>query len=153
MKKKDLNNQLTFPKEGCCKITRELWNLIKFDLKYNPNANVYNEFKDNVYIKWFTNSIGYKVYTYINIESTNVENYTIEELNQFINIKNKKNEIPNITSEITRNSGSGTVILRCGGQQITTGSRPKGNTTRANTGTTRINHIKISKSIVKRENY
>lgn len=84
--------------------------------------------------------------------------YSIEQLNKFINNNSQQNEqksniISTASSENRRTIITGTVAIRWGRQQVTTGSRPQGNTTSANCGTTCIRTAQISKSVIIKENY
>lgn len=133
-----------FPKEGCCLKSQELYDFL---CKKYPHINSVSKprLKTVTYYAWNINSCW-------SISSSSKPYYTLEQLNKFIN-NNQNYEVSRITSEDIRRNISGTVAIRCGRQQITTGSRPNGNKTRSSTGRTRFNHVKIIKTTIKREDY
>lgn len=154
-----LQELVEFPEKGfCTNPTQELREYLSKTRRLEKDSSTKSVF--------WTKSIWKESFLDLNYTAGHTH-YPIEQLNKFINIKNKENEksssssgsiisnneIPRTSSENRRRIISGTVAIRCGRQQSTTGTRPKGNITIANTGTTRISSTKISKSVVIRENY
>lgn len=138
-----------FPEKGWCRNnSRKLYEFLKN--KY-PDCNI-NIRQGIIGFAWNKNS-----YYDISVGSGNPE-YTIEQLNKFINNNSQQNEqesniISTTSSENRRTIITGTVTIRCGRQQVSIGSRPKGNTTSANCGTTHIRTAQISKSVIIKKNY
>lgn len=137
---------LNFPTEGCYFDDEDIViNHLK-GLGYNPSKE-YNHRKSESrqYVKWSNN-----YYWYIYSSSSNTKNYTTQQINQLLNIN--KNEVLKIKTENTRPIIKGAIGLRSRGQQITTGSRPKGNSASIITCKAKSVSIEISKNIVKRSN-
>lgn len=89
-------------------------------------------------------------YFYLTSSSSNVKNYTTQQINQLLNIN--KNEVLKTKTENTRPIIKGAIGLRSRGQQITDGSRHQGNSASIITCKTKSVSIEISKNIVKRSN-
>lgn len=156
----NFDNELSeFPEEGYCECKGEqIVLLVNYLTTSGRDTKNFTFTPQMIGIAWNKNN-----FWDIQLNSSKAP-YTIEQLNKYININqinhgqtinttNWSGEICNSTSENTTTSRPGTVAIRCGGQQITVGNRPKGNSTSANIGETQIRGIKISKSIIQRENY
>ena len=149
---KDLfNNELqSFPETGyCTTIDEDLINYLKTERVRAQGGEV-----DNFdCIVWTKNYVWRGTLNYA--KNNKLKEYTIQELQKFINVnitKNENNELQTITSEDRQSVRRGAIAVRCGGQQVTTRVRPTGNSTRVNITETTIRSSKIIKSIIKREN-
>mgnify|MGYP003398321297 CR=1 FL=1 len=90
------------------------------------------------------------------LNSLNLPTQSVKDFIKQINTKKDEQNSSNvqrITSENRKPNITGTVILRCGRQQITTGIRPQGNISLPNTGKTRTSVLEIRKNIIQSENY
>lgn len=144
------NELKEFPLEGYCKNkSKDLAEYLK--KRFNPYEN---QIDRDYIIGYAWNSTNY---WYISVSSTKQE-YTIEQLNKFINpLKQEENgkqettinKVHSSTSEIRQPIGNGAIAIRCGGQQITTRGRFEGNTAKFSCRKAQIRTIKISKSTVK----
>jgi hypothetical protein len=133
-----------FPKEGFCRNSEKIYYYIRDELKYVP----YRE-KDRIfnrresYIKWTLSSDGkqYQV-LFLSSASNMVPEYKLQTLidkienpntNLFKKEENERQEenpvVRTTTSEIRNSARSGTVGVRCAGQQIAIRGRSVGNPT------------------------
>lgn len=111
----------------------------------------------NKYLNWkYLSKASGKVGRYnTNMETSLPIQYAKDFIKQINTKEDEQNSsnVQRITSENRKPNITGTVILRCGRQQITTGIRPKGNISLPNTGKTRTSVLEIRKNIIQSENY
>jgi len=139
----------TFPITGWCK-SFDIQLISYLRTLYPKNKPIYTE--GMIAICW--NAICYWTVS----TTSNRPEYTLEQLNKFINpnlIQDGKhgntssNELQTITSENKRPIIRGTIAVRRRGQQSSIGSRPQGNITSINTSRTKSSSIEICKNIIK----
>lgn len=113
------------------------------------------EFKKYLYWKYLIKSEG-RTGSYNSEMSVDIPTQYAKDFIKQINTKEDEqnnSNVQRVTSENRESNITGTIILRCGRQQITTGIRPQGNISLPNTGKTRTSHLEIRKNIIQSENY
>jgi hypothetical protein len=130
----------SFPLSGCCTNNVQIYNYLINTLKYRPytkHEDTYNPSKS--YIKWFFRAdTKIPSILFMNTCSTTVKVHNVESLVNLITKPNnstneQKNNITEIhrsTQKINRSNRGRAVTMGCTGQQVATGSRPRGNASR-----------------------
>lgn len=155
----DLPNNNEFPKTGYCSGSEIDIATIANYLHNTLNKKIIgsNTLADAKCVVWTETCYYYMSVKQSTTYSCRPTDYILNTINNktktnYGNIKQNDN-VPTTTSEVRKSTFTGTITIRRGRQQITTGSRPNGNQACVNTGRSRFNTVKIRKNIVKRENY